>query len=288
MLCKKLAADGYTYSRLIPPGSLIISSVACGESLPFVIQSLWHGSQQWVPILISTFTMALYAEILPQYLIPRHPIVWGYYCAPIIWGCMWLTGIVSYPLACLLDTIAGRSPGYSIFTREEMAAVIKYHDLSENSHGTIGPDATRVMLGALNLDSRSIGGDIALVPETNTSVEKDVEKADPIVLQELLVHWSDVKTVDIDDVVDDKFMSRVNDWSYSCIPVLGKHEFHKVEMDPATVEYRWEGRQLFGFLHIKVSIVPALEVKIAGLFLLMVGRAYSTLTLEMQSSQWIR
>jgi hypothetical protein len=108
------------------------------------------------------------------------------------------------------------------------------------------------------------------------------------VLQELLVHWSDVKTVDIDDVVDDKFMSRVNDWSNSCIPVLGKHEFQKVEMDPATVEYRWEGRQLFGFLHIKVGIDPALEVKIAGLFLLMVGRAYSTLTLEMQSSQWIR
>lgn len=174
---------------------------------------------------------------------------------------MWLTGIVSYPLACLLDAVAGRSAGYSIFTREEMAAVIKYHDLSENNRGTIGPDATRVMLGALNLDSRSIGGNIALVPETNDSIEKDVEKADLIVLQELLVHWSDVKTVDIDDVVDEGFMSRLSEWPYSFIPVLGEHEFHKVGIDPATVEYRWEGKQIFGSLHIKASINPALKMK---------------------------
>ena len=238
---------------LIFSGSLIISSVACGESLPFVIQSLWHGNHQWASVLLSTFSVALFAEILPQYAIPRQGIAWGYYCSPIIWGCMWFTSPISYPLARLLDKVAGRSDGNGMFTREEIAAVIKYHDLSDNSNGTIGPDAARIMLGALNLDSRKVGGDIAMVPAKNTDDEKDVEKADLIILQGLIVHWSDVKTVNIDDVVDEDFVAKVNSWSYSRIPVIGNPESHSAQSDPVAMDYRWEGKQIFGFLHIKVS-----------------------------------
>ena len=174
---------------------------------------------------------------------------------------MWFTAIISYPLARLLDKIAGRSNGNGMFTREEMAAVIKHHDISDNSNGTISPDAARIMLGALNLDSRKIGGDIAMVPEKNTDDEKDVEKADLIILQGLIVHWSEVKTVNIDDVVDEAFVTRVHSWSYNRIPVIGNPESHGVQNNPAASDYRWEGKQIFGFLHIKVSINQMLNPK---------------------------
>jgi metal transporter CNNM len=235
---------------------LIISSVACGESLPFVIQSLWHGSQQWAPIILSTFSMALFAEILPQYAIPRQPIAWGYYCSPLVWSCMWLTAIVSYPLAWLLDTVAGRKYGHGLFNNDEMAGVIKYHRLSEQNGGTLGPDAARVMLGALRLDSREIGGDIAVIPANNIEDENDLEKADLVVLQGLIVQWSAVKTIDLDDVVDEAFIAKVTGWSYSRIPVIGNPESHEIKADSSSMAYRWEGKQIFGFLHIKVGIRP--------------------------------
>lgn len=246
-----------TNNRLITLGSLIISSVLCGESLPFVIQSLWHGNQQWAPILVSTFSMALFAEILPQYAIPRQAISWAYYCWPLIWGCMWLTAIVSYPLAWILDSVAGRKHGHGLFTNDEMAAVIKYHELSEDTSGTLSPDAVRVMLGALHLDSRKIGGDIASIPERSTDDEKDLEKADLVVLQGLIVQWSTVRTVNIDDVVDEAFIAKINSWSYSRIPVIGDPEPHEMQDDPIATGYGWEGKQIFGFLHTKVRILQA-------------------------------
>lgn len=166
---------------------------------------------------------------------------------------MWLTGIISYPLARLLDTIAGRTAVHGIFTNDEMAAIIKYHEQSENNGGMISPDAARVMLGALSLDSRKIGGDIAMIPDKNTDDEKDVEKADLVVLHGLIVHWSGVKTIDINDVVDENFIAKINTWSYSRFPVIGDPQSHNLRGDPAATNYRWRGKQIFGFLHVKVG-----------------------------------
>lgn len=167
---------------------------------------------------------------------------------------MWLTAIVSYPLAWVFDSVAGRKHGHGLFTNDEIAAVIKYHELSEQNGGTLGLDAARVMLGALRLDARKIGGDIALIPEKSTDDEKDLEKADLVVLQGLIVHWEAVKIINIDDVVDEAFIAKVGGWSYSRIPVIGDPEPNEMQDDPAATSYGWEGKQIFGFLHVKVSI----------------------------------
>lgn len=166
---------------------------------------------------------------------------------------MWLTGIVSYPLAWLLDTIAGRDDRRNIFTNEEMAAVIKYHDLSKNSQGTIGADAARIMVGALNLDTRKIGADIPLIPMTDIEGQRDVENGDTIILQRLMVNWSEVKTIHIDDVVDEDFIAKVIAWSHSCIPVLGGSDGSDKDNSSFAPGYSWDGQQIFGLLHIKVS-----------------------------------
>jgi metal transporter CNNM len=166
---------------------------------------------------------------------------------------MWFTGIISYPLARLLDSLVGRSDGHGLFTREEIAAIIKYHNLSDNKSGTIGPDAVRVMLGALNLDSRKILGDISLIPEGSTEDEVDMEKADLVIHRGLIVHWSAVKTVNIDEVVDEGFIAKVTGWPYSRIPVTGDPEIDGTQDTPTVKDYRWEGKHIFGFLHVKVS-----------------------------------
>lgn len=54
--------------------------------------------------------------------------------------------------------------------------------------------------------------------------EQDIEKADVAVTQGIVVKWTSVKSVDIDDVVDAAFIKKIKSWSYSRIPVTGKSQ----------------------------------------------------------------
>ena len=229
-------------------------SVACGEALPFVIQSLWHGNQQWVPILISTLLIAFFAEILPQYLIPRHAIRWGYYCYPLVWGCMWFTAILSYPLSWILDRVSGRRDECGLFTNDELATVIKHNENSEGHGGILSQEASRIMLGALRLDSQSIGSDIFAKQEAYVQDDdKDLEKADPAPIFRMITRWSDVKTIYIDDLIDEAFLGKIRGWSYSRIPVIGNPQYLESKWPEVyTGVYREEGLCVFGFLHTKV------------------------------------
>ena len=152
MLCERL-----NYQCLYPEanlvlGSMIMCSVACSEYFPFVIQDLCGPVEDWVPVLLSTLLLAVFAEIFPQWLIPRHAISWGYYCRPIIWGCMWITAIVSFPLAWLLDSLrAGRRDVLDVFTNKQLGAMIKYHERSERRGGELSSDGARIILGTFVL-----------------------------------------------------------------------------------------------------------------------------------------
>ena len=138
-------------------GSLIICSVACGEYFPFIIQDLCGSVEEWVPILLSTLLLAVFAEIFPQWLIPRHAVSWGYYCWPLIWGCMWLTAIITFPLAWLLDNLGkNRKDALDVFTNEQLGLIVKYHERSEKRGGDLSVDATRIILGWLSLSTYSM------------------------------------------------------------------------------------------------------------------------------------
>ncbi|PMD14377.1 hypothetical protein NA56DRAFT_376347 [Hyaloscypha hepaticicola] len=232
--------------------SLIICTVACSETLPFIISTLYYGDEIWIPILVSTGLIAIFAEILPQYFIPRQAISWGYYCWPLIWGCMLLTAIISWPLAWLLDLLSCKSQKdeYGVFNNDDLGCLIKYHERSEKNGGKLGRDASRIMLGALNLDSKNVGGEIRTVPRPSSDEkERDAEKADLVVVQGIIVQWHMVKTIDINEKVDKEFIKKVRMWSYSRIPVIG--ESQEGENKEAAELSGWNGRKIFGFLHIK-------------------------------------
>ena len=241
---------------VIHTGSLIICTVICAEILPIIIQGLWAepAHAQWVPILISTLVIALCAEILPQYFIPRNPVEWAYFFWPVIYSCMCLTAIISWPLGWILDNFGGKNDEKGIFTNGELGSLIKYHERSENNGGMLGPDASRVMTGALLLESRQIGGEICSMPDIKCNHENDVEKANMVVFNGMLTRWSSVKTANIDEVVDAAFLSKVKSWSYSRIPVIGTCIIDEQPIGHSS----WEGREIFGFLHLKVCILQPL------------------------------
>jgi metal transporter CNNM len=166
---------------------------------------------------------------------------------------MWATAIISYPLAWLMDQFASKSTKdeYGIFDNNDLATLIKYHERPQKNGGKLGQDASRIMLGALNLDSRKIGGEIHLVPASSSEEsERDTEKADLVLVQNMIVKWPMVKTININDTVDKSFIKKVRMWSYSRIPVIGKSEGE--ENRHAADLSSWDGTKVFGFLHIKV------------------------------------
>jgi metal transporter CNNM len=175
---------------------------------------------------------------------------------------MILTGPISYPIAWLLDRICGRKDACSIFSNDQLEELIRYHDRSEKRGGQLGQDATRIAIGALRLESRTIGAEIMrVVDPVPENCEKDIEKAEVIVTSGLVVEWSLVKTVNIDDIIDRAFIKKVKSWSYSRIPVISKAEIsawvgNEKEMPimPGELE-KWEGTRIHGFLHIRVSLL---------------------------------
>ncbi|PBP17521.1 hypothetical protein BUE80_DR011536 [Diplocarpon rosae] len=248
--------------------SLVLVAVACSQTFPFVIQSVWHGPQLWVPLLISTLTMAIFVEILPQYIIPKRAITWGFYCWPIIWGCMLATSPVSFPIAWLLNRFHTKKERHGIFKNDELAVIIQHHEESAKKGGKLGQDAARIMLGALKLESQRLGADSSADSDQKHN-EKDVEKADASVSPGMIVKWEAVKTISIDDFVDEEFIKKIKTWSYSRIPVIGPlpttdgagatadicscHPSDFPTQDHNSQD-PWEGGQLFGFLHIKYLI----------------------------------
>jgi metal transporter CNNM len=210
--------------------SMIICGIAAGGFIPFIIQGLWHWHSQWVPILTSTLVLALCAEILPQYFIPQHPLAWGWACCPLIWICMLLTATVSCPLALLLDYFGkGDNDKDKLFTNAEVAALIEF----QAERRAISKDASKIMLAALNFDTQSLCG--RFTATTVSKKDEDVELASIASSPRIITPWITVQTVDIDELVDNEFLTNVKNCKYSRIPVI-------------------DGTEIFGFLEVKVRL----------------------------------
>lgn len=165
---------------------------------------------------------------------------------------MILTSPVSWPISRVLDKIWDKTTDFGVFTNKELEHVIKYHERSEKHGGQLGQDATRVMTGALKLDSRTIAMETVKTVELpdDEGSEKDVEKA-VVIVQGMLVKWSTVNTVDIDEEVNEAFIRKIKGWSYSRIPVISKPEigFWSGKMKNGE---DYDAFRVYGFLHIKV------------------------------------
>lgn len=167
---------------------------------------------------------------------------------------MWLTAVISYPIAWLLDGLgASRKDDLGIFTNEQLAVIIKHHEKSQKRGGNLSPDSTRIILAVLNMEGREVGGEIANIPRGSDDFSKDVEKGRVEITRGVIVKWSSVKTVNMDEIVDKAFIDKVIRWSYSRIPVVGLQAAGDSSVSTRGTE--WDGTQVFGFLHIKVKLL---------------------------------
>lgn len=172
---------------------------------------------------------------------------------------MCLTSPVSWPISWLLRKIFGKGEqnNSGIFSNTQLEALILYHDETEKKGGHLGPDAARVAIGAMKLNSQTIGAETmrAISPDPEKG-DMDVEKAEVIVSHGMIVKWSAVKTIKIDDLVDLAFLKKVKGWTYSRIPVISKAEIGPWVGDEKNLQggmEDWDGTRIYGFLHTRVS-----------------------------------
>lgn len=231
---------------------MILVSVICLEALPIIVQSLFGTG--WIPVIISTIAITLFAEVLPQYIIPRQALQWGYYCWPFIWVCMWLTAIISWPLSNMLDRLTLPREHGTLHTNEQLAVLIQLHERQEKHGGVLGLDAGRIARGALDLDGRTLEKPYLQTYHDRKDVADDIydpEKAD-CGSSDVIVPWSTVKYITIDDEVNEQFITKIKQMSYSRIPVVGNED--SSNLASINLENGLKGQRLFGFLHVKVCL----------------------------------
>ncbi|KFZ20741.1 hypothetical protein V502_03020 [Pseudogymnoascus sp. VKM F-4520 (FW-2644)] len=232
--------------------SMVLASVVCMETLPIIVQSLFGTG--WIPVIVSTVAIAIFSELLPQYLIPRQALLWSYYCWPFIWTCMWLTAIISWPLSFVLDRLTlPKERGY-MYTSEQLAVLIRLHERQEKHGGHLGPDAGRVARGAIDLDGRTLEKSPLGAFYDNKSITDgagDPEKAYHTT-SDIIVPWSAVKFIRIDDPVNEQFITKIKQFSYSRIPVVGNKDL--LAIAPTDNGNAPSDQRIFGFLHIKTLL----------------------------------
>ena len=231
---------------------MILISVLLISAVPYIIQLLF--GVEWIPLLIMTAIIFFFVELIPQYLMLRQPLAYGYFFWPFIWAMMWSTAPLSWPIAWCLDKIVLPRPERDMYSQEELSQLIKLHERREKHGGKLGPDPGRIMRGALELDGRTMKEPYATADLadgiTTTAEQWDLEVANSG-RTGVIVPWAAVKYVKIDEEVDDIFVKKLKGWAYSRIPVVGDNE---VATKPEGTGFEdWDGKRVFGFLHIKVS-----------------------------------
>lgn len=162
---------------------------------------------------------------------------------------MWLTAPISWVFGKMLDYYVGTPwKDNFLYSHQQLYNLIKYHDKLEKNGGEIGPEAARMMMRALDLDGRGIGrrqsGSSGMTSTT------DVENGESTERVETIVTWSDVKTVDIQETVDQEFLKKVKSWSYSTFPVVGTGTGKEIS---GGIGQPMASITTYGFLHIRVS-----------------------------------
>lgn len=149
-----------------------------------------------------------------------------------------------------------------IYDNEQLAQLVKYHERKEKHGGNLGPDAGRIMRGAIELDGRtmekaysrrSLDNGISKLDgvDDNIDLEMSIVKDNHSAIKsEIIVPWTAVKYILIGEEVNEAFMLKIKVWGYSRLPVVGNADGRD---DSAIMGNAWNGNKVFGFLHIKVS-----------------------------------
>ncbi len=141
--------------------------------------------------IISTILIVIFGEVVPQAIFVKRALK---FCA-VLTPLMWLTTIITYPLAkplqLLLDRMIGRE-SQLLHTRAELGLLISEHKVADESE--LDEDEVEIIQSALQMSEKTV---------------KDIMR--PI----KQVYW-----LTQDTILDDKTVERITQQGYSRVPIF--------------------------------------------------------------------
>lgn len=130
--------------------SILLTNVATVSATTLVLNQLLTS---WLAGLVATLLIVIFGEILPQSLFSRQPLFWTSFFAPILKLMIYLTYIISRPLAMLLDRLFPRLPT-KLQSRHELGLLISEHLFDKSSE--LDDNELEIMRGALQLSEKRV------------------------------------------------------------------------------------------------------------------------------------
>uniref|UniRef100_A0A8D2KUC6 Metal transporter n=1 Tax=Varanus komodoensis TaxID=61221 RepID=A0A8D2KUC6_VARKO len=129
--------------------SLLLGNVLVNASLTILIDHIL--GENLVAIVISTFAIVLFGEIIPQALCSRHSLAVGANTIFITRFVMLLTFPLSYPISKILDYMLGKEMG-TMYNREKLMEMLR---LTEPYSGLL-KEEMNIIQGALELRTKTV------------------------------------------------------------------------------------------------------------------------------------
>ena len=131
--------------------TLLFGNVAVNCMLSILMADMTSG---FTGFLISTLTIVIFGEIVPQSVCSRHPLAIGSACIPLVYLFVVLTFVVSYPTSLVLDYMLGEDMG-TIYSRNQLKGMLEmYANMKETDFGT---EETNMMAGVVDFSNKIVG-----------------------------------------------------------------------------------------------------------------------------------
>ncbi|KAJ1673177.1 hypothetical protein EV182_005746, partial [Spiromyces aspiralis] len=131
--------------------TLLLGNTIVNETLPIVMDSIFGGGV--AAVLISTASIVIFGEIIPQAVCARFGLAIGAFFAWPVRILQWVIAPLGYPIAMLLDWILGADHGIT-YKKAELKELVS---LSDTAHGgSLSKDEVTIIRGALDLSEKLV------------------------------------------------------------------------------------------------------------------------------------
>ncbi|KAI0674529.1 hypothetical protein C8Q78DRAFT_967399 [Trametes maxima] len=170
--------------------SLLLANMIVNEALPIISEPVLGGGIE--SVVVSTVLIVIFSEIIPQSLCTRYGLAIGAQMAWFVRILILLIGIVSWPVAKLMELILGPHHGI-MYRRAELKELIALHSAAGELGGDLQSDTVAIIGATLDLQEK-------VVRQAMTPLEK-------------------VFMLNIDSKLDFDTMKRIGDTGHSRVPV---------------------------------------------------------------------
>jgi metal transporter CNNM len=157
--------------------TLLIGNVFVNAGITVILNTKINGL---LAVLLTTFFVVLFGEILPMAYLRRHGLELTARLAPVLNKLIWLLSPVARPLGRALDKWLGNE-GPTVYSKEELYKIFEEHNISADSD--IEEDEIQIVRHALTFGDKQVR-EVMTPRRVVTSVSAD-EPIGPILIDEL-------------------------------------------------------------------------------------------------------